>query len=77
MVSQLVDTFSVITITYAVGGLAGIIDPARPVAPQLALLIATGYVFKFFKFRGNIVSQGLGDRDTVLSIVDCVFKEAV
>ena len=36
-----------ILITYVVGGLAGVIDPAAPTGPQLLLLIATGYVFKF------------------------------
>jgi uncharacterized integral membrane protein (TIGR00697 family) len=46
LVSQLVDTVAVILITYVIGGLAGVIDEGRPVAGQLALLIATGYVFK-------------------------------
>ncbi|MCP3905711.1 MAG: queuosine precursor transporter [Planctomycetes bacterium] len=47
MVSQLVDTVSVILITYAVGGLSGVVRESEPIAGQLALLIATGYVFKF------------------------------
>ncbi|MHC5114441.1 MAG: queuosine precursor transporter [Planctomycetota bacterium] len=47
MVSQLVDTVSVILITYAVGGLSGVIREDDPIAGQLALLIATGYAFKF------------------------------
>jgi uncharacterized integral membrane protein (TIGR00697 family) len=47
MVSQLVDTTAVILITWTVGGLAGVIAADRPVAPQLLLLIATGYTFKF------------------------------
>ena len=47
MVSQLVDSSAVILITYVVGGLAGVLDPDAPVGPQLLLLIATGYAFKF------------------------------
>lgn len=47
MVSQLVDTIAVITITYIVGGLAGVIDDNHAIVPQLLLLIATGYAFKF------------------------------
>jgi len=47
MVSQLVDTVSVILITYVVGGLAGVIRESEPIAGQLVLLIATGYAFKF------------------------------
>ena len=45
--SRLVDTVAVIAITYWIGGLAGVVDDARPVAPRLVLLIATGYAFKF------------------------------
>jgi len=47
MVSQLVDTTAVITITYMVGGLDRVIDDSASVLPQLLLLIATGYAFKF------------------------------
>ncbi len=46
IISQLVDTVAVILITWAAGGLTGVLDPARPVVPQLTLLIATGYTFK-------------------------------
>ena len=46
MVSQLVDTIAVILIThYLVHALP--IDPAQPLARQLALYIFTGYAFKF------------------------------
>lgn len=46
MVSQLVDSFSVITITHFYAG--GIpLDPAQPIWPQLWIFIASGYVFKF------------------------------
>ena len=47
LISQAVDTIAVILITYWVGGLAGVIDVDRSVGPQLLLLIATGYAFKF------------------------------
>ncbi len=47
IVSQIIDTAAVITITFAVGGLAGIINEDQPVLAQLLLLIATGYAFKF------------------------------
>jgi hypothetical protein len=46
LVSQVVDTVAVITITYWVGGLAGVVDASHPVVPQLALLMVTGYGFK-------------------------------
>ncbi len=46
MVSQLVDTVSVILITHF-WARALPVDPAQPLARQLALFIATGYVFKF------------------------------
>jgi queuosine precursor transporter len=46
MVSQFVDTVSVITITHFYAG-AIPIDPGRPVWPQLWIFIGTGYVFKF------------------------------
>jgi uncharacterized integral membrane protein (TIGR00697 family) len=46
LISQAVDTVAVILITYWVGGLVTVIDGERSVAPQLMLLIATGYVFK-------------------------------
>ena len=45
-ISQMVDTVAVILITYLVGGLAGVIDDDRSIAPQLLLLIVTGYAFK-------------------------------
>lgn len=47
MVSQMVDTVAVITITYWAGGLDGIIAADRAATPQLLLLMATGYAFKF------------------------------
>lgn len=47
LISQLVDTVAVILITYVVGGLAGVVRPEDPVLPQLVVLIASGYVFKF------------------------------
>ena len=47
LISQAVDTIAVILITYWIGGLAGVIDVDRSVGPQLLLLIATGYAFKF------------------------------
>jgi uncharacterized integral membrane protein (TIGR00697 family) len=47
LISQAIDTTAVIFITYVVGGLAGVVDDTRSVLPQLMLLIATGYVFKF------------------------------
>ena len=47
LVSQLVDTGTVILVTYWIGGLTGVIDESRPVAGQLLVLMATGYLFKF------------------------------
>jgi hypothetical protein len=47
MVSQMVDTGTVILVTYWIGGLAGVIDESRPISGQLLLLMATGYLFKF------------------------------
>lgn len=47
LVSQIVDSTAVILITWWVGGLAGILDEKSPLAGQLALLILTGYAFKF------------------------------
>lgn len=47
MVSQLVDTVAVILITHYYAH-ALPVDPAQPIARQLALFIATGYAFKFF-----------------------------
>jgi hypothetical protein len=47
MVSQIVDTVLVLLITWTVGGLEGVIDASRPAGPQVALLIATAYAFKF------------------------------
>ncbi|HKK52633.1 MAG TPA: queuosine precursor transporter [Myxococcota bacterium] len=45
MVSQLVDTFAVITITHFYArGLP--VDPEAPIWPQLGVYIASGYVFK-------------------------------
>jgi uncharacterized PurR-regulated membrane protein YhhQ (DUF165 family) len=46
MVSQLVDTVAVILITHFYAH-ALPVDPSRSVWPQLALFIATGYLFKF------------------------------
>ena len=48
MVSQIVDSTSVILITWWVGGLAAILNAESPIAGQLFLLILTGYAFKFF-----------------------------
>ncbi|MCS5638598.1 MAG: queuosine precursor transporter [Myxococcota bacterium] len=47
LVSQIVDTTSVILITWWVGGLAGVLNDEAPLAGQLGLLIFTGYAFKF------------------------------
>ena len=47
LISQLVDTTAVICITYYVGGLVGVVKEEAPIAPQLMMLIATGYAFKF------------------------------
>jgi hypothetical protein len=44
LVSQLVDTVSVILITHALAGLP--VDPDEPLFPQLLVFIAAGYVFK-------------------------------
>lgn len=61
MVSQLVDTVSVILIThYWAHALP--IDPARSVAGQLALFIATGYAFKFTVAAIDTVPFYLGVR---------------
>lgn len=46
MISQLVDSTAVILITYSIGGLAGVIRDDVPVAVQLSVLIATGYLVK-------------------------------
>ncbi len=46
LVSQIVDTTSVILITWWVGGLAGVLNDEAPLAGQLGLLIFTGYAFK-------------------------------
>ncbi len=46
MISQLVDTVAVILITHYYAH-ALPIDPARPLAGQLTVFIASGYVFKF------------------------------
>lgn len=46
VVSQLVDTTAVICITYSIGGLDTVIAEDKAIAPQLLLLIATGYTFK-------------------------------
>ena len=47
LVSQLVDTGTVILVTYWIGGLTGVIDESRPAAGQLLVLMATGYLLKF------------------------------
>ena len=62
LVSQLVDTVAVITITYFIGGLAGVIDDTRSIAPQLVLLIATGYVFKMIFAMLDTIPFYLGVR---------------
>lgn len=46
VISQAVDSIAVILITYWVGGLVGVVNADAPIAPQLALLIVTGYMFK-------------------------------
>ena len=46
LASQLVDTVAVIIITYQITKFVGVIDPEAAVAPQLLVLIATGYAFK-------------------------------
>jgi len=46
MISQLVDTTAVILITHYYAH-ALPVDPAQPLARQLALFILTGYAFKF------------------------------
>jgi len=46
MISQMVDTTAVILITHYYAH-ALPVDPAQPIARQLALFILTGYVFKF------------------------------
>ncbi|MBC24590.1 MAG: transporter [Phycisphaerae bacterium] len=46
LVSQMVDTAAVILITWQVGGLVGVLDPAQPAGGQILLLILTGYAFK-------------------------------
>lgn len=46
LVSQLIDTFAVIVITYLNAPDALPVDRSVPVWPQLAALIASGYVFK-------------------------------
>lgn len=47
MVSQMVDSTAVVLVTWWVGGLAMVLSDGRPVLPQLVLLIATAYAFKF------------------------------
>jgi uncharacterized integral membrane protein (TIGR00697 family) len=47
LVSQVVDTVSVILITYWIGGLAEVIPADAHVPTFLIMLIVTGYVFKF------------------------------
>ena len=46
MISQFVDTIAVISITYSVGGLAGVIRDDVPIWIQLLVLIGTGYAVK-------------------------------
>ncbi|MEM8964665.1 MAG: queuosine precursor transporter, partial [Acidobacteriota bacterium] len=46
LVSQFVDSFAVISITYWIGGLVTVVDSSRPVWPQLWGLILTAYIFK-------------------------------
>ena len=61
MISQLVDTTAVILITHYYAH-ALPIDPAQPVARQLALFIATGYVFKFLVAAFDTVPFYIGVR---------------
>ncbi|RMD84460.1 MAG: VUT family protein [Candidatus Dadabacteria bacterium] len=61
MVSQLVDTVSVILITHWYAH-ALPLDPSRPVAPQIAALIASGYAFKFIVALLDTVPFYLGVR---------------
>lgn len=46
LISQWVDTVAVISITYFVGGLGGVVRADQPVMPQLMVLIVTGYSVK-------------------------------
>jgi len=61
MVSQLVDTISVILITHFYAH-ALPIDPSRRLWPQLGLFIATGYAFKFVVAAVDTVPFYLGVR---------------
>ena len=61
MISQLVDTTAVILITHYYAH-ALPIDPAQPVARQLALFIATGYAFKFLVAALDTVPFYIGVR---------------
>ena len=47
MVSQFVDSTAVVLITWWIGGLALLLTDERKLVPQLVLLIATAYAFKF------------------------------
>jgi uncharacterized integral membrane protein (TIGR00697 family) len=47
MVSQLVDSTTVILITWWIGGLVAVISDERDLVPQLLALIGTAYAFKF------------------------------
>ena len=62
LVSQVVDTGTVILVTYWIGGLAGVIDESRPVTGQLLLLMATGYLFKFSFALIDTIPFYLGSR---------------
>ena len=47
MVSQLVDSTTVVLITWWMGGLAMVLLDEQPLVPQLLVLILTAYAFKF------------------------------
>ncbi len=59
LVSQLVDSFAVITITYFVAK-AIPVDPGKSIWPQLWLFIATGYVFKLAMALLDTIPFSLG-----------------
>jgi len=60
LVSQLVDTTAVILITHALAGLP--VDGIQPLAPQLLVFIAAGYVFKVVAAAADTVPFYVGVR---------------
>ena len=62
LISQVVDTSTVILVTYWIGGLTGVIDESRPVSGQLLMLMATGYLFKFSFALIDTIPFYLGSR---------------